>query len=73
MSNTLSNKSISQTRQAYANASNYDTGLSQPIIQKTAGDYIAENKYKILNILFISGITYMILLNNQPALVIESQ
>ena len=69
---SLSDATITQTKLAYADTSNYNNGLSQPIVLKTTGDLISENKCKFLNILVIAGITFMILRNNQPELVVYS-
>jgi hypothetical protein len=70
---SLSDTTIAQTKASYADSTNYNKGLSQPIVLKTTGDLISENKCKFLNILVIAGITFMVLSNNQPDLIVYSE
>ena len=72
MANTiLSDASITQTQLSYTNTSLNNVNKSDldlPLINKTTGDLIIENKCQLLYIIVIAGITFSILRNNQPDL-----
>ncbi len=71
MSNIVSNTTIVQTQTAYNNP--YSGGLSGSIQYKTTGDYIAENNYKFLNIILVGSVTFIMLANFQPSLIVYSE
>ena len=71
MSNIVSNTTIVQTQTAYNNA--YSGGLSGSIQYKTTGDYIAENNYKFINIILVASVTFIMLSNFQPSLIVYSE
>ena len=69
--NVISNTTVIQTQTAYNNP--YSGGLSGSIAYKTTGDFIFENNYKFLNIILVGSVTFIMLANFQPALVVYSQ
>ena len=71
MSNIVSNTTIVQTQTAYNNP--YSGGLSGSIQYKTTGDYIAENNYKFINIILVASVTFIMLSNFQPSLIVYSE
>ena len=71
MSNIVSNTTIVQTQTAYNNP--YSGGLSGSIQYKTTGDYIAESNYKFINIILVASVTFIMLSNFQPSLIVYSE
>ena len=71
MSNIVSNTTIVQTQTAYNNP--YSNGLSGSIQYKTTGDYIAESNYKFINIILVASVTFIMLSNFQPSLIVYSE
>ena len=71
MSNVIANTTVIQSQIAYSNP--YSGGLSGSIAYKTTGDYIAENNYKFLNIILVGSVTFIMLANFQPSLIVYSE
>ena len=70
--NVISNTTVIQTQTAYSNPYS-GGGLSGSIQYKTTGDFIAENNYKFLNIILVGSVTFIMLANFQPPLLVYSQ
>ena len=69
--NIISNTTVIQTQTAYSNP--YSGGLSGSIVYKTTGDYIFENNYKFINIILVASVTFIMLSNFQPSLIVYSE
>ena len=72
MSNVISNTMIVQTQTAYNNPYS-GGGLSGSIQYKTTGDYINESSYKFINIILVGSVTFIMLANFQPSLIVYSE
>ncbi len=71
MSNIVSNTTVIQSQTAYSNP--YSGGLSGSIQYKTTGDFINESSYKFINIILVASVTFIMLSNFQPPLLVYSE